>query len=82
MACFEFVMFWLEIFGEKGQNASFNSNDVPPPRRTQDHLLTPVLLRLGEGMLHLDEPIFLASFALTSSLLVLLSIFIKPQRML
>ena len=44
--------------------------------------------RLGEGMprlgepLILDEPVFLADFALASSLHVLLFIFIKPKRML
>ena len=48
------------------------------PRPSSD----PCLLHLGKGMLCLSEPVFLVGFALTSSLLVLFSIFIKPKRML
>ena len=76
----------------------------PTPLRLGEGLFTyanprpssvPCLLCLGEGMLHLgeplclneallrlDEPDFLAGFALASFLPVLLSIFIKPKQML
>ena len=62
MACFAFVLFWLEIFGEKGKNASFCSS--PTPLRLGEGVLAyanprpisdPCLLRLGEGMLHLGK---------------------------
>ena len=95
VVCFEFVLFWLEIFDEKGQNALFLFQpDASPPKQRSAHLgeglftyvnprpsSNPCLLRLGEPLC-LGEPVFLAGFALTSSLSVLLSIFIKPKRML